>query len=179
MIDAAVTKMFFDRKAILDAADKAKIKVLRKAGWQTQQEAKKSLVYRAKIRKPKLSPNKFVRKRQLAAWYAAKKADAAPAGSPPFIRSKRYPSLATIIYAYNPATESVIIGPIERRSRTSESPVPQINEKGGTTIINVKAKSGTRPVRAKYPARPVMVPAMTKTLPAFPGLTKDSIVGPS
>lgn len=178
MIEASVTKFFFNQKAITDAVDRARLKILRKAGYETQQQAKKSLIFRPVIRKPRWSKNPQIRKAQQREYYARKKADSATPGRPPFLRRRNYPSLASIVYAMNPDTGGVIVGPIERRKRSAVKPIPGIHERGGAVTINVAGKSGVRPMVARYKPRPIMGPALERASNTMPEIIKNSVVGP-
>ena len=178
MIEASVTKFFFNQKAVTDAVDRARLKILRKAGYETQQQAKKSLIFRPPVRRPRWSKNPKIRKAQQQDYYARKKADAAPPGRPPFLRRRNYPSLASIIYAMNPDTGGVIVGPIERRKRSAAKPMPGVHERGGTVTINVKGREGTRPMVARYKPRPIMGPALDRASSTIPEVVKNSVVGP-
>ena len=178
MIDFNVKSLALKAKSIVDSIEKARRKILTEGGYKVQQNAKSSLVFKAQIRKPRLSKNRFKRQRQMTEWIAQKKANASSPGKPPFVRRKLYPNLRSVIYVYNPDTASVLVGPVERRQRSSSKPSPFTNEFGGKVTINVKTKKGVKPMTANYKPRPVMGPALTKTLPEIPKLISNSVVGP-
>lgn len=194
MISAKVTSMFFDRAAVIEAVGKARVKVLKKAGWLIREDARASLVFRPPVRRPRWSRNRATRLQQIKSYYAAKKASASKPGDVPFVRRNRYPSLKAIIYAYDPTTTAVVVGPIERRQRSSERTVPDVHEHGGRTLIRtrvaqkgkyVKTKKGktvkqkiTKTVAANYPVRPIMGPAFEDVKPQLPGVLAN-VIGPT
>lgn len=178
MIGVNIKSMFFNTKHVLDCVDKGRIKVLSEAGYKVQQSGKKLLVYKAPVKRPRLSKNYAKRLRQLDDYYRRKKADASKPGDVPFIRRRGYPNLSSIVYGYNSANGALLVGPIVRTRRSSATPVPGIAARGGTTVINVKTKKGLKPMTAHYDARPVMVPALNKVLPEMPQVLESSVVGP-
>lgn len=173
MITFKVTKFFFDRAAVQAAVGVAKARNLAKAGAFVRRAARSSM-----------------RKR---------KAVAAP-GSPPSAHQGE-PNLRTIVFAWDPQSESMVIGPVGFNALSVQNgvyvkgTVPQVNEFGGTVgITEVQRKrDGTwdradlrsrrrlagRPMRvrqATYPARPFMFPALQQEGPKFVDLWKDSVV---
>lgn len=177
-IGAHVNKMFFDQKAVQEAVGRARLKVLRKAGYIVQQSAKSLLVFRPLVRKPRKVKDRSVNRQRLLAYYAAKKASASQPGRVPFVRRKRYPNLSSVIYSYDPSTTGVVVGPIERRQRSMQRPAPDVQEHGGQVVINVKTKRGIKPMRATYPKRPLMGPAFKAAASKLPE-TLQNVIGPS
>jgi len=119
----------------------------------------------------------LVRKSAIASVKEAPPTKHAPAGSPPFshmaarrraINRKRkaegrpkakpgFKGLKHILYAYDPAKQSVIIGPASNRKRSIT--IPEILEDGKLGISN----------------RPFMGPALEKTMPQLPALWAGSV----
>lgn len=155
---------FFDRAAITDKVEAAKLKALARIGASIRTHARFSM---------------------------GRRKAASPPGSPPSVHKGQLKNL--IFYAYDPATKSVVVGPAfftgGKRSLAA-TPVPAIEEKGGTQFLlkkvyekrtdrkafsKAQAESFKRKVRdgsipprrivvkqvtAKYPARPFMAPAL-------------------
>jgi len=139
MIGMKFKRMFFTSKAVLSATDRATRRVLSKFGAYVRRAAKSS-----------------IRKR---------KAISAP-GKPPSSHTgllKRF-----ILFGYDPAKRSVVIGPL-RLTRRGRGDAPQALEEGGTSRM---VRRG-RKKRVKIKARPFMGRAMRKT-PIVP-LWRDSI----
>jgi len=139
MIGMKFKRMFFTSKAVLSATDRATRRVFSKFGAYVRRAAKSS-----------------IRKR---------KAISAP-GKPPSSHTgllKRF-----ILFGYDPAKRSVVIGPL-RLTRRGRGDAPQALEEGGTSRM---VRRG-RKKRVKIKARPFMGRAMRKT-PIVP-LWRDSI----
>jgi hypothetical protein len=165
-----IKELFFDRPAIQLAADRASRKVLSKAGAFVRRRARSS-----------------IRRRK----------GTSPAGGPPYAHSKdNVATLKNILFGYDPAAQSVVIGPLRLNQYHYLGPqlragtVPQLHEFGGRIGFREKrvgkrwVASGRRrprpgqPVRvriATYPARPFMGPALEKEAPNFPTLFHNSI----
>ena len=175
-IDANITKMFFNQKAVMDAVGKSRAKTLGRAGYKVQQAAKSLLVFKPPIKRPKYSRVPAIRAYQVREYFARKKADASQPGQVPFVRRKNYPNLRSVIYAYDATTGAVIVGPIVRRKRSSARPSPGVHERGGSVTINVKTKSGIKPMTARYSPRPIMGPSLRKAVPEIPSVLANSVV---
>ncbi len=176
MITVTVKKFFFDRKAVLDAVGRAMASRLSKAGAFVRQAARSSLRPGGKSNKVSMP------------------------GQPPRTHTKVYPNLKTILFAWDPRSQSVVIGPIGFNSVSatggslSAGVVPGLLEFGGSQgIVERQHRDGTwsradlrsrrrlasSPIRirqASYAARPFMGPAMNQELPKFPELWKNSVV---
>lgn len=116
---ASVTRMFFDRPAVINAVGKGSAEALRKAGM--------AVMYKARGSMRKLGAKRMARGEQ---WKSASKP-----GKPPRnwegIR-KRGGLLANRLFAYfDPATRSVIVGPEGLGGATA----PRVLEEGGTARI--------------------------------------------
>lgn len=107
-----VKEAFFDRPKVIASLKKAKRKALSKAGA-------------------------FVRRRARSSMRRRK--GASPAGSPPSAHSNGN-SLKTILFAFQPQSESTIVGPVQFNQvnftvESVTSTVPGLHERGETAII--------------------------------------------
>lgn len=107
-----IKESFFDRPRVIAALKKAKRKALSKAGA-------------------------FVRRRARSSMRRRK--SASPAGSPPSAHSNGN-SLKTILFAFQPQSESTIVGPVQFNQvnftiESVTSTVPGLHERGETAII--------------------------------------------
>ena len=146
--------LFFDRQSVIDRVKKANRRALSKVGA-------------------------FIRRRARSSLRRRKKPSAA--GSPPSVHSRdAVATLKNILFAYEPQSESVVIGPVRLNQRILLGPelgsgtVPQVHEFGAAVKIREvkvgrKWLSGRRRVRpgqpvrvrsAKYSPRPFMGPAL-------------------
>lgn len=175
MITAKVTGLFFDRRAVIQAVGAAKAKALSKAGAYIRTSARSSM-----------------RRRKAASAI----------GSPPSVHSHDpNASLKKILFAWDPSTESVVVGPVTLNhvsflGSTVAAPgrVPGIQEFGGKIgTYEYMRRDGTwqradlrsrrrfagapqRIRQATYPKRPYMAPAMMRELPKFPDLWKNAVI---
>jgi hypothetical protein len=132
-----ITKLFFDKKAVRDKVDAGTRRVLSKFGSFVRRTARSSIRKRKRISHP---------------------------GEPP---SSHIGLLKKFIYfGYDPASRSVVIGPV-RLSQNGRGEAPALLEHGGP------AKVGKQ--RAKYKPRPYMGPAFEKEQPKLPAMWRDSI----
>lgn len=95
------TKFYFDKKAVIDAVGKAKADVMGRQGALVRTVMKRSM-----------------RKRK----------GHAPAGQPPY---RHQGSLAKIEFAYDPKTQSVVIGP----AKLGNGSAPEVLDKGGAVKV--------------------------------------------
>lgn len=184
-IDAKITNFFYDRANVIAKIGKARAKILGRAAGLVRLEARKSIRTRKYPKRPRLSrangpAGEAIRATQREAYARLRKASYSKPGDPPFLRRTQYPNIRTILYAHNPATDGTVVGPIEKRNRTSDKPVPGINERGGTSKIKVRVKKRdgsqrTRIVTATYPPRPVIGPAFARAAPKFPAVMANTI----
>jgi len=140
MLGLDVKQFFFDRQAIVAKVDAATRSVLSKFGAFVRRTARGSI--------------------------RSRKAPAAP-GSAPSSHTGLLKRL--IFFGYDPARQSVVIGPAPLRSTVE---APPLLEYGGTARRkgrNGKTKSAT------YQARPYMGPAFEKERKVLPPLWRDSI----
>lgn len=173
-----VTKLFFDRKLIQREVGKENAKALGKAGAFVRRRARSSMRRR--------------------------KAPSAP-GKPPSAHSKdAVASLKNILFAYDRANQSAVIGPVRLNqvndlTRGGRIGVPELMEFGGSVGIQEKkivnpitgqfewvrvdrrrralAGQQRRTRTAHYPARPFMGPALLAEAPNFPSLWVTSAGG--
>lgn len=132
--------MFFDRAKVQRAISRAKRGVLSKAGSFVRRRAQTS-----------------IRRR---------KGTSAP-GKPPHSHTGTLRKL--IFFGYDPAAESVVIGPTQFRAEDGKTDGAERLEFGGT----VRRKGQRR----RYRRRPFMGPALEAESDNFPGLFKDSVKG--
>lgn len=133
---ASIKKLFFDRKSVLSAVDEGTRKVLAKFGAFVRQRSRSSL--------------------------KTKKGTSAP-GAVPYSHTGKLKG--GILFAYDPSTRSVVIGP----TRFGSSNAPRLLESGGV------GKVEGRP--ANYPARPFMRPAFVAELAKVGDAFKNMIQG--
>ncbi len=163
MIDLRIKKLFFDRPKVQRATDKARRRVLSRAGAFIRQTARTS-----------------IRKRK----------GTSPPGSPPYSHVGLLRRL--ILFGYDERTDSVVVGPV-KLNKQSDAPhtlefggttvarrtmLVRVGDTGRdrrgrfTRGKRQLVKAGTRLV---YKPRPFMGPAMQKELPQFPELWRNSI----
>ncbi len=169
ILDARVKDLFFDRRAVKDAVRRGTRKALSKAGAYVRKRAKSRLRRRKRTSEP---------------------------GESPSIHSRdETRTLKRILFAFEPATEGVVVGPVGLG--TQRPTVPELMEGGGSQVI-VEAspwKSGDKwiPIgrrvprwaqrvrrrRATYEPRPFMGPALEEEIAAgtIPAQFADVIVG--
>lgn len=141
MIDFRIKSMFFDRVKVASAVDRATRKVLSKFGAFVRQTAKGSIRKRKCISRP---------------------------GQPPSSHVGTLKRL--ILFGYDPAKKSVVIGPVPLHSGTAEA--PPLLEYGGRT--RGKDRKGKK-VAQTYRARPFMGPALKKEAPKLSAMWGNSV----
>ena len=96
-------------------------------------------------------------------------------GDPPFAHVRGF-GLRSIFYAWDPSTETVVIGPVVGDDRTN---APQALEFGGYSMISVstrdRRRSGRRRIRARIKRRPYSFPALEKASDKYPEVFKGLI----
>lgn len=136
MINLRVKHLFFDTPAVQRAVGKAKRAALSRAGAFIRTTARRSL-----------------RRRK----------GAAPPGSPPHSHVgllKRF-----LFFAYEPASDTVVIGPA-RLNKPGEA--PHVLEHGGKTLVQRRRRGKVVRRRVTIEARPFMGPALEKERPQLP-----------
>ena len=163
-----VRGMFFDRLAVQARVDAQKRKRLSKAGAYVRRTAR-TLLRRKKTSAP---------------------------GQPPATHGPE-PNLRTVLFGYDPRSESVVVGPIKLNQATmvdgNRSTVPELMERGGIATIyeeryrgqlrwrrrdmrrNPRPEKEYRRRRAVYQPRPFMGPALDRERGKFPELFRNCI----
>jgi hypothetical protein len=99
---------------------------------------------------------------------------ASAAGSPPSSHAGTLKRL--IFFAYEPASQNVVIGPELVRATPGPSTIPEALEHGGETTRRIlKGRSRGLARRQTVAARPFMQPAFEKEQTKLPALWADSI----
>jgi hypothetical protein len=140
-------EMFFDRKKVIRAADRANQRDLSKAGAFIRATAKHS-----------------IRKRK----------GALPPGSPPSSHTgllKRF-----IFFGYDAARKTVVVGPMRLNQKVGDAPAA-LEHGGTSVVVEGlrRRRRRRRKRRVRIRARPFMGPAMQKELPKFPKLWTESV----
>lgn len=148
---------FFDRKRVKNSIDRERRKRLSKAGSFVRRGA------RSKIRKPGVR-----RRRRKTSGYDP---TVSKPGGPPRTHVSGKRSIRLILFAWDAASETVIVGPV-RFPNASGVNVPKILEHGGRT--RYQQKSGDW-ANAFVQPRPVMRPTLAEEAPKFPELFHDSV----
>jgi hypothetical protein len=139
-----IKTLFFDKPTVLRAVDKAKRAVLSKAGAFIRTTAKHSI---------------------------RTKKGSTPAGQPPHSHEG---SLRRLIYfGYDPATDSVVIGPVGFK-RTG---APHVLEFGGKTEVQRRRRGKVVRSRVTIAQRAFMGPALEKERPQLPKRLGGSMRG--
>ena len=172
--DISLKQFFFDRLKVQNALDKAERRELSRTGAFLRKRARSSLRRRKKT---------------------------LVSGQTPSVHSKdNTASLKNILFAYDPARHSVVVGPLKlnqvnQQTDGSSIPIPSLMEFGGTVRIdeeqykddpkgqwfrrnhNYSAKPWKRyrTRTANYAPRPFMGPALAKEIEA--GTIRDQWVG--
>lgn len=172
-----MTRFFFDRQAVISRVDNLRLRALRFLGGRTRLIARRSIRRRGKRTPP------------------------APAGSPPYSRTGKLRE--GILFAFDPANKSVVIGPVILnqvfllQGRPVRGTVPQVLEEGGRIGIVERKVVGSNPLykwwradlrynkdSSKYDYRirfvviqphPYMAPAAEKAVEGLPEQLKDQI----
>ena len=141
-----VTKqMFFDRKAVTGAVDKAARRVLSRFGAFVRRGAKSSIRKRKRISAP---------------------------GEPP---SSHTGLLKRLIYfGYDRQRRSVVIGPQRLNQKVGDAP-EALEYGGFSTVIEGSSRRSRRRRRMRIAARPYMGPAFQKEQPKLPAMWAGSV----
>ncbi len=138
-------------RRVIDAADRARVRVLKRAGALTRTIARRSI----KSRKTKKSKP----------------------GDPPFshVSGGRF-GIRTILYIFDPKTDSVIVGPVGEGDPLA---VPEALEFGGRSEITLtprlRRKLKRRKIVTTIRARPFMQPALKTFAKTYPDMWKDAV----
>jgi len=124
------TATFFDAKKLIQSVDRATRKALSRAGAFVRKRARYSIRKRKKVSAP---------------------------GKPP---SSHAGNLRTILFAYDAATRSVVIGPMVL-NKQEDPPIPNLLEFGGRAV---RRRKGGKRKTLRYRPRPFMGPALEAEL---------------
>jgi hypothetical protein len=151
---------FFDQARVIKAAGRARARVLAEYGRKVRRRAQASLHYipgpSAPGRPPHAHKTRKIRK-------TSRSTGKVRVRSVSFLRE-------FLFYQYDPATNSVVIGPERLNSTVDPAALPAL-EYGGTSTIT----SGGRRKPASIAARPFMGPADAAERPGLSALWRDSI----
>jgi len=140
-----LTKLFFDKAAVLDAVDKAQRRVLSRFGAFVRRTAKTS------IRKSK---------------------KVSEAGKPP--RSHTGLLKQFIFFAYDPETGGVVIGPERLNAKIGSAP-EVLEYGGTNVVATYRRRKVAQKRTIRVAARPFMNPALQKELPGLPAMWAGSV----
>lgn len=153
MIGCSPSKMFFDRKEVIGAVDKATRRVLSRFGAYVRRTARQSIRRRKRVSKP---------------------------GQPPTNQTgllKRF-----IFFGYDRDKQTVVIGPEKLSGPISETALSALEYGGRSRIYyfdHSQRDTRGRPKKtyamADIEARPFMGPAFEKELPGLPAMWRDSV----
>ena len=174
MIKFQMKQLFFDKMAVLSSVDKASRQVLSKIGAFVRQTARQS------IRRPpktKGSTWQYIKTASGRRIYYKQRASAKP-GKPPYNQSgllKRF-----IFFGYDPAANSVVVGPEKLGGRISETALPALEYGGESTAKEFKYHGGNSRRTKTYRKvhirpHPFMGPALDKEKEKLPALWLDSV----
>lgn len=161
----AFKKSFFDRVKVETAVEKRRIKNLSKCAAFVRTRSRSSLRRRQKPSLP---------------------------GQPPSVHSAdAFANLKNILFGYDAATRSVVVGPVAINGNRDD--VPRLMEMGGTArrrakYVPKRTKTGKKRkdlevVKLRnartvaYQQRPFMGPALRKELPNFAKVWKNTVKG--
>ena len=165
MIDANFKLLFFDKQRITNPAEKAKLRNLSKFGAFVMRSARQSIKDRPGASAPGTPPHAHT-------VYETAQSGTTKSGKPKKPK-KFYPFRASILFGYDKANDTTIVGPQFRAGSRRSPTVPQSLEFGGTASIQSRGKR----VSARFRPRPFMGPALAKELPKFVGLFRASNSG--
>lgn len=152
MVDA-----FFDRPRVMRSIDKERRKRLSKAGAFVRRGA------RSKIKRPGV--------RRVRAKRSGYDPTVSRPGKPPRTHTKSRQSIRLILFAWDAASETVIVGPARFSTRSGVN-VPRVLEHGGRSKFRTKAGDL---VNTFVQPRPFMEPTLREEAPKFPELFADSV----
>lgn len=159
-IDVKVKALFFDRKHVEGLVDKARRAYLAKAGFAVRQTARGSIKSSSKPSSPGQPPHSRMHAKLAAMNRRLRRAGKARV-------TGGFQGIKHILFAYSPAEDTVIVGPISN----GRSNAPSILEFGGATYIWDKGKKQFINVSP----RPFMGPALEKEAPKFPQIFSDQM----
>lgn len=149
MVGMDIKKMFFDRKVVRSAVDRATRQVFSKFGSHVRRRARNSM-----RPAPKKSPHAVSRP-----------------GRPP--RSHTGLLKRLIYFGYERQRRSVVIGPVRLNRKVGDA--PEALEYGGTSTVVASLRGKRKKRRVKIAARPYMGPAFKQEKPKLAAMWRDSI----
>lgn len=155
-------KMFFDRQAVLNATDRARVRALSKFGAFVRRADKSSVKYK----KGKSAAGSPPHAHRLAHFKRKKKSKGQT------VRQPSSPLRELIFFGYDSSSRSVVIGPAAFKSRLGVGVVPRVVEEGG---VGPFVGKGGKVQSAVYKPRPHTGPAFRREIPKLPQMFKDSI----
>ena len=165
MITAEFKLLFFDRQAVTDPAEKAKLRNLSRMGAFVMTSGRQSIKDRPGASPPGTPPHAHT-------VFKTARPGLTKSGKPKAPK-KFYPFKASILFGYDRSNDSTVVGPQFRDGSRRNPTVPKLLEFGGTAAIQSRGKT----VSARFRPRPFMGPALEKNLPKFAGLFRSSISG--
>jgi hypothetical protein len=145
MIGAEFKKMFFTSRAVMSATDRATRRVLSRFGAFVRRAAKSSIRKRKRASQP---------------------------GQPPSSHTGLLKKF--ILFGYDPARRSVVIGPMRLNQKVGDA--PEALEHGGTSRVVMGGRRKRRLVRTvRIRPRPFMGPAMKQEETKLPSMWRDSV----
>jgi hypothetical protein len=151
---------FFDREAVVRAVGRAKTKILNETGRLIRKRAQASIKYEDGPSRPGEPPHGHKSGQRKT---VSKSTGRVRHRAVSFLRE-------FLFYKFDPATESVVVGPEKLGSTIDSRALPAL-EYGGSATISDRGKRKT--VRIKE--RPFMGPALKAELPGFLNMWKDSV----
>ena len=167
-----VTDQFFDKRAVMSAAERANRRALMTCGAYVRRTARRS------IKPPGKKMNKASRVRRFQSRLSRGRdpRSSRPGEAPRLQSTGTSRNLRLILFAYRPSSQSVIVGPVRFANKSGVN-VPGVLEHGGRTRVRVKTKANRRGRRKSVRAasRPFMSPALTKEHPNFAQAWRNAI----
>ncbi len=161
MITFNTRDFFFDRSVVIGAVDKAKRKVLSKAGSFVRLGARRSI---------KPAGKRAMKQRDKMRLRGYNDPTISTPGSPPRLHTKSTRNLKLILFAWEPQRQSVVIGPMLFKT-AGGARVPEVLEHGGRSFVTRRGRK--KPITVRK--RPFMAPALAKEAPKFPNLFANSV----
>lgn len=152
---------FFDRKKVANAVDRATKKALNAAGRMIRAAAQKSLAYGDKASRPGSPPTAH---RSRLHTRVSKTTGKSRTRAVSYLRE-------FLFYSYDPANNSVVVGPVRLGSTVDPGALPALEYGGSSTVED---RRGVRR-RIQVRPRPFMGPALRQELPGLPAMWRDSV----
>jgi hypothetical protein len=156
----AAKEGFFDKKKVLDALDKATLRIFKEFGRRVRARAQKSLRYGEKPSAPGSPPTAH---KSNTIERTSKSTGKKRVRSVSFLREYLW-------FAFDTSTKSVVIGPA-RLNGTVSADAPRALEDGGTSTILDHGKR----LKVSIKARPFMGPAAQAERAGLPAMWQDSV----